>query len=230
MHDHNIEIIPTCVPRTHLELAEAARVISKYSPVIHIDIVDGVFASAHTWPYGAGGAFEAPDLSDISGLTAEIHLMVEEPLDIGTRFAEAGAERIIGHVEAFDDEDHVHSTLRAWQRSGAKEVGLGALFATPLEMLAHHVHVATMFQLMTIATIGKQGIPYEESAPARVADAHARFPDTILSVDGGASLKNIESLARAGARRFCAGSAISKAADQAAAYAALKSLAEGAIS
>ncbi len=225
-----IEIIPTCVPRSRDELVEAARMIAKYSPVIHIDIVDGVFAPAHTWPYGAGGVFEAPVLSDISGLTAEIHLMVEEPLDIGTRFAEAGAERIIGHVEAFDDEEHVHGTLRTWQRSGAKEVGLGALFHTPLEMLAHHTDIAQMFQLMTIATIGKQGIPYEESAPARVAEAHARFPDTILSIDGGASLKNIEALARAGARRFCVGSAISKTADHAEAYRNLKTLAERAAS
>lgn len=225
-----IEIIPTCVPRSREELVQTANAISAFAPLIHIDIVDGIFAQTCTWPYTNGGEFEAPDLSQIRGLATEIHLMVEEPLDIGTRFAEAGAKRIIGHVEAFDDEDHTHSTLRTWQRAGADEVGLGILMGTPLDVLAHHEHIASVFQLMTIASIGKQGIPYEESAPARVAEARARFPKTILSVDGGVATRNIESLARAGARRFCAGSAISKAADQAAAYRALTSLARRAIS
>lgn len=226
----SIEIIPTCVPRSREELIQTANAISAFAPVIHIDIVDGIFAPASTWPYTDGGIFEAPDLSQIAGVVAEIHLMVEEPLDIGTRFAEAGAKRIIGHVEAFDDEDHVHSMLRTWQRAGADEVGLGILMETPLEVLAHHEHIANIFQLMTIASIGKQGIPYEESAPARVAEAHARFPKTILSVDGGVATRNIEALARSGARRFCAGSAISKAADHAAAYRELAALARRAIS
>lgn len=225
-----VEIIPTCVPATREDLAEAMRAISAFSPVIHIDIADGIFAPARTWPYAAHGVFEVPDFFSVTGFQIEIHLMVEEPLDIGTRFARAGAERIIGHVEAFDDEEHVHSVLRTWQRSGAKEVGLGALFHTPLDVLQHHVHIASVFQLMTIATVGKQGIPYEESAPARVAEAHARFPQMLLSIDGGVSENNIESLARAGARRFCAGSAIAKAADQAAAYQSLKTLAERAAS
>lgn len=225
-----IEIIPTCVPRSREELVEAANLISAFAPLIHIDIVDGIFAPARTWPYTDLGVFEAPDLSQIGGLVAEIHLMVEEPLDIGTRFAEAGAKRIIGHIEAFDDEDRTHSTLRTWQRAGAEEVGLGILMHTPLEVLAYHEHIANVFQLMTIASIGTQGIPYEERAPTRVAEAHARFPKTILSVDGGVATRNIESLARAGARRFCAGSAISMAADHAAAYRELTSLARRAIS
>lgn len=225
----NIEIIPTCVPRSRDELTEVARAIAAYSPVIHIDIVDGIFAPAHTWPYEEG-RIQLPDLSDISGLAVEVHLMVEEPLEIGRRFADAGAHRIIGHIEAFDDEEHVHSTLRTWQRAGAGEVGLGLLMHTPLSMIDHHARVAHMLQLMTIATIGRQGIPYEESAPARVAEARARFPKMLLSVDGGVAASNVGLLARAGARRFCAGSAIAKAPDQAEAYRDLKKLAEAAIS
>ncbi len=223
-----IAVIPTCVPRSAEELAKYARSITAFSPVIHIDVVDGLFAPSHTWPYTEQGVFGAFDLSAVGGLTAEIHLMVEEPLEIGEHFAEAGAFRVIGHVEAFDDADHVHSALHVWRRGGAKEVGLGVLMHTPLEVLEPHAHIADVFQLMTIATIGRQGIPYDEGAPARVAEARARFPDVLLSVDGGVSAENIEILARAGAERFCAGSAIAKASDPAEAYRRLKQLAEDA--
>ena len=154
--------------------------------------------------------------------------MVEEPLDIGTRFAEAGAHRIIGHVEAFEDEDHVHSALRAWRHEGAREVGLGILLHTPLEVLGHHVLAMDVVQMMTIPSIGRQGIPYDDKAPARVRELHEQYPDLLISVDGGVSLQNVAELSRAGASRFCAGSAIAKASDPAAAYAKLKSLAESA--
>ncbi|MBI2613052.1 hypothetical protein HYW59_04600 [Candidatus Kaiserbacteria bacterium] len=220
-----IEVIPTCVPRSAEELANYARTISAFSSAIHIDIVDGLFAPLHTWPYTEHGVFGGFDLSGVTGVTAEIHLMVEEPLDIGTRFASAGAHRVIGHVEAFEDEDHAHSALRAWRHSGA-EVGLGVLFDTPLEVLEHHLLTLDVVQMMTIPTIGRQGIPYDESAPSRVGELHARYPELLLSVDGGVSEKNIGELAKAGARRFCAGSAIAKASDPKAAYEKLKGLAE----
>jgi pentose-5-phosphate-3-epimerase len=41
--------------------------------------------------------------------------------------------------------------------------------------------------LMTIPRIGVQGIPYEPSAPARVAKFHAKYPNVPISVDGGVS-------------------------------------------
>lgn len=221
----SVEIIPTCVPRSLDELTARAREISEFAPMIHIDIVDGIFAPNSTWPYTEHGVFGALDLSNISGLGAEIHLMVEEPLEIGERFAEAGAFRVIGHVEAFEDADHVHSALRTWKRNGARETGLGLLMHTPIEIIEHHLLAIDVVQLMTIASIGRQGIPYDEGAPARVAEVHARYPDLLLSVDGGVSEKNIADLAHAGARRFCAGSAIAKAADPKAAYERLKALA-----
>ncbi len=211
---HRIEIIPTCVPRNAAELAESVRAISAFSPTIHIDIVDGLFAPSHTWPYTERGVFPDFDLSSVSGLTAEIHLMVEEPREIGKRFAHAGAFRVIGHIEAFEDEDHAHGALDAWREEGAREVGLGILMDTPLPLLDHHIFAMDVVQLMTIPAIGRQGIPYDEGAPARVAEMHARHPDILISVDGGVSESNITELARAGAARFCVGSALANASNK----------------
>ncbi|OGG79614.1 hypothetical protein A3A39_02195 [Candidatus Kaiserbacteria bacterium RIFCSPLOWO2_01_FULL_54_13] len=229
MRDKTLEIIPTCVPRSAADLAQSAHAISSFSSSIHIDIVDGIFAPSYTWPYTKNGVFEDFDLSSVSGLSAEIHLMVEEPREIGLQFARAGASRILGHVEAFDSENDAHSALYAWRRSDVREVGLGILMGTPLEVLEHHMLIVDVVHVMTIASIGKQGIPYDKNAPARVAEFHRHHPEVMISVDGGVSASNIEELARAGASRFCVGSAIVKAADPAKEYARLKTLAQKAI-
>ena len=103
------------------------------------------------------------------------------------------------------------------------------LLQTSLESVAPYLPLVDFVQLMTIASIGVQGIPYDTSAPARVGEFHKRYPEVLISVDGGVSASNIGELARAGASHFGVGSAISKAPDPAEEYLRLKSLAESAL-
>ncbi|MEY4747686.1 MAG: hypothetical protein RLZZ416_735 [Candidatus Parcubacteria bacterium] len=223
-----IEIIPTCVPSRSDELSDCAQVARKFASSLHIDIDDGVFATHRTWPYAENGRFEDVTLPDLHGLAPEAHLMTLEPRALGEAFARAGAARVVGHVEGFADNREIYAALASWRALGA-EVGLGLLFHTPLDVVAPYVAECDTVHLMTIATIGTQGIPYEKSAPVRIAEFHARFPGALISVDGGVSESNIEDLARAGARRFGVGSAIFRADDPAGAYRRLKSLAENAL-
>lgn len=224
-----IEIIPTYVPRDESDLSAGAENIRSFATAIHIDIDDGIFAPITTWPYIKQGAFEAFNLLATEGLFSEAHLMVEEPRDIGVAFAHAGAQRIVGHVEGFGDADEVLGAIHAWKKAGASEVGLGLLLQTPFEVIAPFVSLCDVVHLMSIATIGTQGIPYEPSAPARIAEFHRLFPDVTISVDGGVSENNIADLVRAGATRFGVGAAISKALNPKAAYEHLKATAESAL-
>ena len=74
---------------------------------------------------------------------------------------------------------------------------------------------------MSIGKIGAQGQPFDESVFSRIEELHATYPDMMVAVDGGVAESNVEALTRAGANRLCVGSAISKAEDPAAAYAAI---------
>lgn len=224
-----IEIIPTYVPRDTDDLSAGLETIRSFATTVHIDIDDGVFAPITTWPYIRKGEFIPFDLAQAEGMFSEVHLMVEEPHEIGSAFARAGAQRIVGHVEGFADGNEVRDALNAWRKAGASEVGLGLLLQTPFEVIAPHVPICDVVHLMSIATIGTQGIPYESSAPARITEFHRLFPNVTISVDGGVSEHNITDLVRAGATRFGVGSAITKAADQKAAYEKLKTLAESAL-
>ena len=224
-----IEIIPTCIPSSAEALAAGADAVRAYARSIHVDITDGLFAPAVTWPYVKKGEFGKFNLAGTRGLVTEVHLMIQNPRALGIEFALAGAERILGHVEAFPSADAASGALREWKENGAREVGLGALLRTPIELIEPLVPLCDVVHLMTIASIGTQGIPYDARGIARIAEFHARFPGTLISVDGGVAESNIADLVHAGAQRFGVGSAISKAENPAAAYEALKALAESAI-
>lgn len=237
-----IEIIPTnTCPPDFAELSARSAFFAGFAEWVQLDISDGVFTAERSWPYlpaQAGGDGQWAELESLSGtrklpsgeqLKYETHMMVEEPQELGLRLAQAGIRRIIGHVEAFADEKEIHAALDAWRGAGASEVGLAILLDTPLPVLLPLVPSCNVVQLMSIATLGKQGAPFEPRVIERIAELHNEYPDLVISVDGGVSEKNIADLARAGATRFGVGSAITKAADPKAVYARLKTIAESAL-
>ncbi|KKW19586.1 MAG: Ribulose-phosphate 3-epimerase [Parcubacteria group bacterium GW2011_GWA2_51_10] len=221
-----IEIVPTAVVLKTEDLQLCSK-LSAFAEWVHIDIDDGIFAPVISWPYTKKGIYEVPDLSALGNLKAEIHLMVETERKIGLLFARAGARRIIGHVEAFDTTEAAHGALDVWKKAGA-EAGLSILLDTPLPVLGPLVPACDFVQVMSVATIGLQGALFDPRAIERIAELNALYPELLISVDGGVSSSNIVDLARAGARRFSVGAAISKSADPAKTYAALKIAAESA--
>jgi len=232
-----IEIIPTnTCPPDFAELIKRSGFFAQFAEWVQLDISDGAFTPIRSWPYGEGqwaelerlaaGALELPSAPP---LRYETHLMVEEPRELGLRLAEAGIVRIIGHVEAFSDEKEILSALDSWRGAGAAEVGLALLLDTPLPVLLPMITACDVVQVMSIATLGKQGAPYDARAVARIKELHTKYPELVISVDGGVSEKNIAELARAGASRFGVGSAITKAPDPKAAYLNLKATAESAL-
>jgi len=219
-----------------MELAKRSEFFAQFSEWVQLDVSDGAFTPERSWPYGDGqwaeleslaaGALELPSASR---LKYETHLMTEEPRELGTRLSEAGIVRIIGHVEAFADQKEILSALDAWRSAGATEVGLAILLDTPLPVLEPMIRACDVVQVMSIATLGRQGAPYDVRAIARIEELHTKYPGLVIEVDGGVSLTNIADLARAGATRFGVGSAISKASDPKAAYQDLKAAAESAL-
>lgn len=217
-----IEIVPTVVPES---LDDIVRTVEKYSPfaeTLHIDVADGVFAPNTTWMPKAGDTLP-------SGMNYEIHMMVANPLETGLLYAAAGAHALIGHAEAFKTALSASDAFAAWRAAGVTGVQTAALFQTPLDALTPYVPISDFILLMTIASIGVQGIPFEEDGIERVRRFKSLHPEANIAVDGGVSEKNIARLAKSGATHFCVGSAISKSGNPAFAYRNLCSLAAGRI-
>ena len=209
-------VIPTIVPESLEDIQHIHEEYAPFSSALHIDMADGQFTSNETWMPQSGEV-----LPHAAETIYEAHLMVKNQLAVGVALARAGARRIVGHVEAFPNAECAREAFKMWRGAGAREVGLGILFKTPLEDLEPYLSLCDCVIMMTIARVGTQGIPFEKDAITRVATLHKRHPNLLIGVDGGVSAKNIKELAQAGARRFSVGSAIAKSADPAAAYAGL---------
>jgi len=210
------EIVPTVVPSSLAEIARVADACKAFADTIHIDVADGEFAPNTTWMPQPGDMLP-------SGMRYEVHMMVAKPHEMGLSYAAAGAHSLIGHAEAFHDVENARTAFDAWKAAGISEVQTAALLQTPFDEVSDYVPISDIILLMTIASIGVQGIPFEEAGIARVAEFKKMHPEARIAVDGGVSLSNIERLYKAGATHFCVGSALSKSADPAATYQQLRS-------
>ncbi len=223
----SIEIIPSVVPEHAGDFADSVEIIKAFAPWVHLDVDDGLFTKTLTWPYVEPGLFSATPLM-FSTLPVEAHLMVQASEDVGNVFVAGGAKRIIAHVETIPSPQIGRELIADWRLHGV-EIGMAVLIDTPLESLDPYIEECDSITVMSIASVGAQGAPFDPRALKRVEELHAKHPPTVIAVDGGVSMANIADLARAGARRFVVGSAIMQTANPQAAYSTLKTAAQSAL-
>lgn len=231
-----IEILPTnTCPLDYPELVRRSKAFGLFSPHIHLDVSDGKFTPVTSWPYLEGQWAELEKMADRREVLPlakiaryEAHMMVQDPLRVGSYMARIGCRRIIGHLESFGGSHTVKEAFSAWRAGGAEEVGLALLIDTQLSSLDEYASQCDEVLLMSIPTIGKQGAPFDERIYDRIHQVHDKYPDLAIGVDGGVSAENIAMLVKAGASRFGVGSAITKNPEPAETYAYLLELANAA--
>jgi ribulose-phosphate 3-epimerase len=227
-----IEILPTnTCPPDYPELIRRSKVFAAFSPRIHLDLSDAKFTPVMSWPYGEDQWAELEKMAErrevlpLAKITYyEAHLMVQDPLRVGTFMARVGCRRVLAHLETFSGAHAVKEAFSAWRAGGAEEVGLALLIDTPLRALDEYASQCDEVLLMSIPSLGKQGAPFDERIYDRIKEIHAKYPELVIGIDGGVSENTIGELARAGASRFGVGSAITKTPNPEAAYSHLLSL------
>lgn len=217
-------VLPAIMPTSYEDLVRATALFDAQVPWVHIDIMDGVFLPATSWPYteehrAQSTGHSVVQLPKTEELAYEVHLMVQDSYGIGSAFIAAGAKRIIAHIESFINESDARSCLTTWKHMGA-EVGVSLLLETPLEVvypLIEHGDISIV-QVMSISPVGVQGSTFNEQAIERIRVLHERYPHIAIAVDGGVSKDTLPNLVRAGAVHFGVGSAIMQSTNPIAAY------------
>jgi ribulose-phosphate 3-epimerase len=95
----------------------------------------------------------------------------------------------------------------------AVEIGVAINTATPAEKIFPLVNYVDFVQCMGIEKIGFQGQKFDERVLEQIKKLKEKFPDLIISADGGVNLATAPKLARVGANRLAAGSAIFNSTD-----------------
>jgi ribulose-phosphate 3-epimerase len=225
----SIEIIPTIVAQNTEEIQAGIVMSRAFGNVLHIDVDDGIFTPQISWPYegkgklGQGnGGLDTP----VDNFLIQAHLMVSEPREVGEFFASQGAHTLIAHIESTSLSTDIFD---AWRAHGVQEIGLAILLDTAIEDLSPLLPSCDFIHVLSVATIGSQGAPFDPRAITKVEALTARFPSVPISVDGGVSADTIIALVKAGARRFAVGSALSTASNPQASYQELMTLAQSAL-
>ncbi|MDN5930247.1 MAG: ribulose-phosphate 3-epimerase [Pseudonocardia sp.] len=196
-------LVASVLPADFAELGREVREIEKAGvDRIQWDVMDGGFV-----PNITVGPDVIAACRDEVAMGFEAHLMVSDPDPMLPRWVEAGCGIVIVHAEA---TRHLHRTLGRIRELGAR-AGVALNPATPLTAVEHVLDLVDLLLVMTVNP-GFGGQSYIAAMEPKIAAARAgidrRGLDIELEVDGGIGPSTIGAAARAGARVFCAGSAL----------------------
>lgn len=216
-----IKIAPSILAADFSKLGKEIEMLDRSCcDYIHIDIMDG-----HYVPNLTIGPNVVNAIRNRTNKPFDVHLMVDNPLNLADLYIDAGADLITIHPEV------VHHLHRAVQYIKSKKVLVGIALnpSTPLEVLNYVLTEIDMVLIMTV----NPGFGGQEFIPAMI-DKIQVLKNKIeslglsidIEVDGGLNRGNIKEVVKAGANVIVAGSAIFNTIDPITAIKELRDTAE----
>lgn len=217
-----VEIIPAVLVGSLEEMRAKLARVRGVAGTVQIDLCDGFFVPTRTWPFNTSDKKSFDDMArGVTGLPYwedfdfEIDLMVQSPEKVLPHWIKAGIARAVFHLESRHD---VGELRRA---ADGIELGVALNIATPLARLDPYLDQVDYVQFMGIATIGKQGEPFDERVLETIRTFKSVHPDVVIQVDGAVDAVSAPQLIAAGATRLVSGSYIMNSDDPREAIASL---------
>ena len=200
------EICPTVLAATEDDYREQMAVLEPFASRIQIDLGDGIFTTVSV-PVG--------DVWWPEGMTPDIHLMHQRPLNVLEKLLHLNPRMIIFHAESDDVPECIDRV-----RQGSVKVGLALLPETSVEsqkdIISQVDHV-----LIFGGKLGSFGGHADLSQLDKIAQIDAINSQVEIGWDGGANMDNVVQLSEAGVDVINVGGAIQKANNPENAYRAL---------
>lgn len=203
-----IKIAPSILAADFACLREQIRrVEAAGADLIHCDVMDGHFVPNLTF-----GPLVIDAARRSTSLPVEVHLMIEQPERYISDFRQAGADRMIVHVETCP---HLHRVVHQVKESGAG-VGVALNPATSLFTVEEILPDIDLLLLMTVNP-GFGGQTFIQAVTKKIRRARQLLStirqEILIEVDGGIDQNTVATVVEAGAQLLVAGSAIFGAAD-----------------
>ncbi|HEY4525645.1 MAG TPA: hypothetical protein VJL32_00925 [Candidatus Paceibacterota bacterium] len=194
---------------------------------LHLDAADGRFTFGKSWQ-DAGTVRKLAGNSNL-----EVHLMAEEPELALESWLDAGAKRIVMHLESFSLSGHrvcptdPFHALNQW-RARCEERGAKLVLAinaeTPVRELAPYLSKFSDFQIFAQAQPGPAGQPFLSTVLPKIKWLREMSPRAIIEVDGGMIPETVRKVCEAGANWIISGSYILNSPDPIKNYLELKNM------
>ena len=198
-----IELAPSILSADFARLDQQVRAAAEGGgTVIHVDIMDGHFVPNLTL-----GPPVVKSLRKVTDLPLDCHLMIANPDEFISAFAEAGADWISVHQEACP---HLNRTLHLIKSHDCL-AGVVINPATPVDALTEVLDIADYVLVMSV----NPGFGAQKFIPATLrkmrqlaAIRSQRRLTYRIEVDGGVALETVGDVVRAGAEILVAGNAV----------------------
>lgn len=227
------DIIPAILPKNYEDLKNKIALVRGIVPVVQVDICDGIFVKTVTWPFSSRAESRANVeflennfdehfhriLDEQEGMPFwedvdfELDLMVSNAVENFDIYTKLGPKRIIFHLEAeeiqrnLEEFQHFLEGIDIFVRD-AIEIGVAISPNALVEQIFPLINCVDFVQIMGIDHEGIQGEDFDEKCLEHIKKLKEKFPDIIVSVDGGVNFETASKLTNAGANRLVIGSAI----------------------
>ncbi len=140
----------------------------------------------------------------------ELDLMVSDAVENFDIYTKLGPRRIIFHLEAVSEQEEFQDFLEGIDTYIREAIQIGVAIGplTPIEKIFPLIDSIDFVQCMGIDHEGIQGEEFDPRCLEQIKKLKAKFPDIVISVDGGVNLETAPEIIAAGADRLVAGSAI----------------------
>ncbi|MCL2391214.1 MAG: ribulose-phosphate 3-epimerase [Oscillospiraceae bacterium] len=198
-----IKIAPSILSADYAKLGVEIDSVSS-ADYLHFDVMDGVFV-----PNISIGLPVLECVRKVTDMVLDVHLMTTSPTRYTARFANAGADIVVFHVEA-EAPENITPAINELHGLG-KKAGLSIKPNTPVEAIVPYIDMLDMVLIMTVEP-GYGGQKFMPNMLAKIAQLRdlldSRKLTCDIEVDGGINLETAKLCIEAGANVLVAGSDI----------------------
>jgi len=211
----NTNIIPAIMPESFEDITTQTGLVLQHVQTVQLDLMDGKYVAEKTWPFLYGSDRDLAQLKTEDGslpfweeINYELDLMVERPEENLDTWLHIGAARVIFHyasVHNWEKIKNIDHVIRNFIK-----IGCAVTIHDTIEDIYTLIDekIIDFVQVMGISHIGYQGELFEEKSLDIITGLKERYPDLVISIDGGVSIDTIAELSLAGVERFVSGSGV----------------------
>ena len=203
-----VKIAPSILTADLSNLEKQIRFLEEgNADLIHIDVMDGTFVPNITF-----GPLLVKTIQKITNIPLDVHLMIINPEKYVEQFIDSGASYLTIHQEA---TLHLHRTIEMIKKLGAK-AGVSLNPATTLSTLDEILQYLDLVLIMSVNP-GFGGQTFIESSLQKISKLKKMISsnklNTLIEVDGGINLENVEKVVKAGTDILVIGNSIFSSTD-----------------
>ena len=186
---------------------------------LHYDVMDGHFVPNISFGYSI-----LKDVSKVTSLFLDVHLMISEPQKYVDEFIKSGANLIVFHIEAMENKEDTLALIHHIKENNV-QVGISIKPNTPVDTIQDYLSLLDVVLVMSVEP-GFGGQSFKEIALAKIKDLDTRRKENndryLIEVDGGINETTGKKCKDAGVDVLVAGSYIFNSDDYAQRIASLK--------